>query len=188
MFGTDGWPALLSKMDSNLSARRPIVVFLLATLVVGCREQPSTERIDGNEVTTPATPQADLDASLESIAQGPGEAADANGADAEEEEETDPNGRTEVPRFVGRWAAEERLCATAAWRFTGNELRTPAGSVCRFERVRAVPGGYDIDARCTAERPPTDDRLEIRFAESAGAMLFESDVIADAGLISCNGE
>ena len=54
--------------------------------------------------------------------------------------------------------------------------------------LRSVHGGFDIAARCTAEGPPTDDTLEIRFAESAGAMLFESSVIADAGLIRCEGD
>lgn len=90
------------------------------------------------------------------------------------------------PRFVGRWAAEERLCATTSWRFTESELRTPAGSVCRFSNVQEVPGGYDIRARCTAEAPERDDVLQIRFSESARAMLFESESIADAGLISCD--
>ena len=91
-------------------------------------------------------------------------------------------------RFVGRWAAEERMCADKAWVFTETSLETPAGSVCRFSNVRSVPGGFDIAARCTAEGPPTDDMLEIRFAESAKAMLFESRVIADAGLSRCEGD
>jgi hypothetical protein len=88
-------------------------------------------------------------------------------------------------RFVGRWATEKRNCRLVAWRFTANSLTTPAGSVCRFAHVRQVPGGYDVAARCTAEGPPTDDTLKLRFAESAKALLFESDVIADAGLIRC---
>lgn len=91
-------------------------------------------------------------------------------------------------RFVGRWAAETRLCRTTAWRFTADSLRTPAGSVCRFSRVTPVPGGYDIAARCTAEGPPTDDVLHLRFAESARALMFESRVIADSGLVRCPGE
>ena len=88
-------------------------------------------------------------------------------------------------RFVGRWAAKVRMCGSTAWRFTATSLETPAGSVCRFSRVTDVPGGYDIAARCTAEGPPTDDVLQIRFAESARALLFESRVIADAGLVRC---
>lgn len=88
-------------------------------------------------------------------------------------------------RFIGRWASSEANCSNRAWRFTAESLTTPAGSVCTFERVNQVPGGYDIVATCTAEGPPTDDRLELRFAESARALLFESDVIADAGLVGC---
>jgi hypothetical protein len=88
-------------------------------------------------------------------------------------------------RFVGRWATEERDCATRAWTFTASSLKTPAGSVCGFSRVSEVPGGYDIAARCTAEGPPTNDVLQLRFAESARALLFESTVIADAGLVRC---
>lgn len=88
-------------------------------------------------------------------------------------------------RFVGLWASEARNCPARAWRFTETSLRTPAGSICAFKRVIEVPGGYDIPARCTAESPPTDDVLKLRFAESARALLFESNVIADAGLVQC---
>lgn len=91
-------------------------------------------------------------------------------------------------RFVGLWAAEPSFCADKAWRFTANSLHTPAGSVCQFSRVTPAAGGYDIEATCTAEGPPTGDELEIRFAESAQAMMFESDLIADAGLIYCGPE
>lgn len=92
---------------------------------------------------------------------------------------------SEGPRFVGRWAADERACSSAAWIFTQTTLRTPAGSRCSFDQVTPVPGGYDIQATCTAEAPPAPDTLTIRFAESAKAMLFESRTIADAGLVFC---
>ena len=91
-------------------------------------------------------------------------------------------------RFIGKWAADERSCQTAAWQFTSTTLRTPAGSACSFNRVTEVPGGYDIQATCTAEGPPTSDTLQIRFAESAKAMLFESQSIADSGLVFCGRE
>lgn len=87
-------------------------------------------------------------------------------------------------RFIGRWATDERTCG-APWRFTATSLKTPAGAVCAFTKVTDVPGGYDIAARCTAEGPATDDKLELRFAESARALLFESRTIADAGLVRC---
>ena len=91
---------------------------------------------------------------------------------------------TATYRFVGRWASEEHNCNNA-WVFTASSLKTPAGSVCSFSRVRDVPGGYDVAASCTAEGPAGDDTLRLRFAESARALLFESRTIADAGLVRC---
>jgi hypothetical protein len=90
-----------------------------------------------------------------------------------------------LPRFVGKWAADQKSCESAPWQFTQSTLRTPAGSSCSFDQVAEVPGGYDVKAMCTAEGPPTADTLQIRFAESAKAMLFNSKVIADTGLIFC---
>ena len=146
----------------------PLLVFAL----VGCRPEPAQEApAEPNaaaEEAGDALPEPDINASLEPIA--------GNG-----------NGPARGPRFIGRWAAEERLCARTAWRFSATELRTPAGSVCRFTDVREVPGGYDIAARCTAEAPESDDTLRLRFPQSAGGMLFESDSIADAGLVRCDG-
>jgi len=89
------------------------------------------------------------------------------------------------PRFVGNWAANEKSCQSAAWQFTATTLRTPAGSSCKFEQVTEVPGGYDVKATCTAEAPPAADTLQIRFAESAKAMLFDSKTIASTGLVYC---
>jgi hypothetical protein len=89
------------------------------------------------------------------------------------------------PRFVGKWAADQKSCESAAWQFTQTSLSTPAGSECSFGHVTEVPGGYDIQATCTAEGPPGEDVLKIRFAESAKAMLFESNLIADSGLVFC---
>ena len=153
---------------------------LLTILLVGlgaCGSEPAANPADpaaepapANE-TVEALPDADINASLGMLGEAPGEL-----------------GPEETPRFVGLWAAETGLCETAAWRFTREELRTPAGSVCRFEEVSSAPGGYDIDARCTAEGPEQADRLEIRFAESADAMLFESRSVAGDGLVRCEGE
>lgn len=88
-------------------------------------------------------------------------------------------------RYVGRWAAESRLCADRAWVFGSDSLRTPAGSSCSFIEIESVPGGYDIAATCTAEGPPASDTIRLRFAESARAMIFESEAVADAGLVHC---
>jgi len=146
---------------------RNLIPALLVLTLVACDPQPEQQTEpdteDAGNAAAPAGPDADINASLEPIASPP----------------------AEPPRFVGRWAAEDRLCASAAWRFTETGLETPAGSVCRFGEVREVPGGYDISARCTAESPERDDLLKLRFAESAGGMLFESNSIADAGLVRC---
>jgi hypothetical protein len=90
-----------------------------------------------------------------------------------------------IPRFVGKWATNQKSCDSAAWQFTQTTLRTPAGSSCSFGQVTQVPGGYDVKATCTAEGPPAADTLQIRFAESAKAMLFASRSIADTGLVFC---
>jgi hypothetical protein len=130
---------------------------------------------------TPAGPQADINASL---------ALDpfANMADPASTTGTGALPPADAPlRFVGRWAAERAQCENAAWRFTADRLTTPAGSACTFDHVEKVPGGYDIAARCTAEGPERADTIRLRFAESARAMLFESDTIADAGLVYCGG-
>ncbi len=118
-----------------------------------------------------------------------GRADTANPANASSQVETGVAG--DLPpagqgvRFVGKWAADQKSCESAAWQFTESSLTTPAGSSCSFNRVSEVPGGYDVDATCTAEGPPAADMLKIRFAESAKAMLFESKSIADAGLVFC---
>ena len=149
---------------------RITLCLLLGLLLAACEsqptQQPAPDTDEINPAAAPAGPDADINASLEPIASAPPHSGQA-------------------PRFVGRWAAEERLCATATWRFSENELHTPAGSVCRFTEVREVPGGYDIAARCTAEAPERDDLIRLRFPESAGGMLFESASVADAGLVRC---
>ena len=144
---------------------------LLSLTLLACEPPPTRQaapEADEN-AAAPSGPDADINASLEPIASAPSHTG-------------------QPPRFVGLWAAETRLCGSAAWRFSETELHTPAGSACRFSDVREVPGGYDIAARCTAEAPERDDVLKLRFAESAGALLFESESIADAGLVRCAGE
>ena len=65
-------------------------------------------------------------------------------------------------------------------------MRTSIGSVCRFTGISVVPGGYDISASCTAEGAEArDDLLQLRFAESAGALLFDAENIAETGLVRC---
>jgi hypothetical protein len=51
--------------------------------------------------------------------------------------------------------------------------------------VTKMPGGYDLAAQCPTKKPIPTDLIKLRFAESAGAMLVESNAIAPTGLIYC---
>jgi hypothetical protein len=89
------------------------------------------------------------------------------------------------PRFVGKWAADEKSCQSAAWQFTDSTVKTPAGASCSFDHVTEVPGGYDIQATCKAKGAAAPDTLKLRFAESAKALLFDSKTLGSAGLAYC---
>jgi hypothetical protein len=88
-------------------------------------------------------------------------------------------------RFVGKWAKDQKSCKSAAWQFTDSTLRTPDGGSCSFSHVTEVPGGYDIQATCTAKDAAASESLTIRFAESAKAMLFTSKTMGSPGLVFC---
>jgi hypothetical protein len=45
--------------------------------------------------------------------------------------------------------------------------------------------GYDLATRCPAKKPDELDLIKLRFAESARAMLVESNAIKPTGLIYC---
>lgn len=139
----------------------------------GCRESPDssapTQASNSVESGAAPLPDADINASLGLLGADPEPADQATGAD----------------RFIGRWAAHEGLCENNAWTFTAEELRTPTGTVCRLGEISDVPGGYDIAANCTVGGEPREDRLQLRFAESAEGLLFDADHIQEAGLSRC---
>jgi hypothetical protein len=87
-------------------------------------------------------------------------------------------------RFVGAWAASPAECKSKPWKFTADAL-SGSGPHCSFYNVAKAPGGYDIAATCPAKEPVHTDLFKLRFAESAGAMLVESNAIAPTGLIYC---
>jgi hypothetical protein len=93
-----------------------------------------------------------------------------------------------APRYVGRWATSVELCRDGAWVFEPDRLTTAGEVACEFRHVAPAPGGYDIDAMCTAEAPPAPYSLRLRFAESAGALLVEGGPFHDVGLIPCRGD
>jgi hypothetical protein len=88
-------------------------------------------------------------------------------------------------RFVGLWATDKANCASNGWRFTADALTGPDAPHCSFYKVTKMPGGYDLAARCPAKKPVELDLIKLRFAESARAMLVESNAIKPTGLIYC---
>ena len=74
------------------------------------------------------------------------------------------------PAYVGLWAVSEAVCADPAWRFSAHELATQGEVHCAFNRVTPRPGGYTIEAMCTAEAPPAPYEIGLEFNEDQRAM------------------
>lgn len=88
-------------------------------------------------------------------------------------------------RYVGTWATSKANCASKPWHFTTKSLKATGGPQCSFYNVAKAPGGYDVAAECPTKEPIHTDLIKLRFAESAGAMLVESNAINPTGLIYC---
>ena len=88
-------------------------------------------------------------------------------------------------RYVGTWAKSKADCPTKPWHFTAKSLNATGGPQCSFYNVAKAPGGYDAAAECPTKRPIHTDLIKLRFAESAGAMLVESNAISPTGLVYC---
>ena len=91
------------------------ILLLLPLLACGfAADQDAPPEPDNSaNAAAESLPQADLNASLEQVSE------------------------LEQPsRFVGNWAVGQDFCRDRTWDFTERELRTPAGSVCRFTEVR----------------------------------------------------
>ena len=88
-------------------------------------------------------------------------------------------------RYVGTWATSKADCKSKPWHFTTRSLKTIGGPQCSFYNVAKAPGGYDVGAECPTKQPIHTDLIKLRFAESAGAMLVESNAISPTGLIYC---
>jgi hypothetical protein len=158
---------------------------IAAGLTLGaCSQQPAKETVS-NDAMTPVTIDA---APIAETSPTPvvtaSPAASAPAPDSGEPGKLPPADGAK-PRYVGRWAATEQLCAAGAWRFYATHLETAGEVSCTYNRVDKVPGGYDLHATCTAEAPPAPDLIKLRFAESAQAMLVESKTLKSTGLIYC---
>jgi hypothetical protein len=159
---------------------RALLTIALFALVAGCNKGPATGApngpISGGEPNGPiASGRAAAGNEGNAISEGEAKAAQAGELPA-------PG---PAPRFVGKWAKDQQSCQSAAWQFTDSTLRIPDGVSCSFNRVSPVAGGYDIQATCSSRGVPSADMLQIRFAESAKAMLFSSNSIKDSGLVYC---
>lgn len=119
-------------------------------------------------------------AGCQEIGPAPVEAQDGVGAEEAQ------GAAGEAPFFVGRWAANDDMCAKAAWEITHSRLTTPGHTVCDFDHVRQIEGIYRIDATCTAEGPPAGYELRVSYAQSAKALLVEGGPMEPIGLVACD--
>lgn len=90
-----------------------------------------------------------------------------------------------ILRFVGTWATRQANCASRPWHFTADTLTGAGAPHCSIYKVSKAPGGYDLAAQCPDKKPIPTDLIKLRFAESARAMLVESNAIKPTGLIYC---
>jgi hypothetical protein len=91
-----------------------------------------------------------------------------------------------TPRYVGRWAAASLGCEQPAWRFEARRVSTQGEVSCEFNNVQMTPTGYTIQATCTAQAPPTQETIQLSFAESARAMMVSGGPWSGAiGLTYC---
>ena len=109
--------------------------------------------------TEPAEPQPDPEAA-------------AQVGDAQPLPSTLPPPSSTTPRYVGLWAATAEGCADPAWRFEATRVSTRGEVSCELQNVAMTDRGYDIQAQCTAESPPTPYTIQLSFAESARAMMI----------------
>lgn len=107
----------------------------------------------------PAEPEPDADAA-------------AQVGDAQPLPSTLPPPSSTTPRYVGLWATTAEGCADPAWRFEAARVSTQGEVTCEFRNVTMTDRGYDIQAMCTAESPPTPYSIQLSFAESARAMMI----------------
>ena len=89
-------------------------------------------------------------------------------------------------RYLGTWASSVANCKSKPWRFKRDSLDVANGPRCSFYNVAKVPGGYDIAAQCPTKQPIHTDLIKLRFAQSARAMLVESNAISPTGLVYCS--
>jgi len=150
------------------------LVLAVALLLAGCgqRSQPAQSNVVAG--TPPKV-----------AAETAGANSGANAASANNSEAGVLPPANASMRYVGTWATSKANCASKPWHFTSTSLKATGGPQCSFYNVAKAPGGYDVGATCPAKVPIHTDLIKLRFAESAGAMLVESNAISPTGLVYC---
>lgn len=110
--------------------------------------------------------------------------AEANASAAENSAASLPAANAAM-RFIGTWAHSKAECASRPWTFSAKALTVEGGPQCSFYHVSAAPGGYNLAATCPTKKPVHTDLIKLRFAQSAQAMLVESNAIPPTGLVYC---
>jgi len=89
--------------------------------------------------------------------------------------------------FVGRWAADPKLCDKGAWVITAQEISTGGEVACRFNGPPQGRGPVEVDATCRSDGAEKPWRLRFSYAEPAQALLVENGPFAPTGLMRCPG-
>jgi hypothetical protein len=165
--------------------RRWVVVSVL--LLAACGQKSSLPSTEGN--TTPneavaANTANEVSANAALNAVQANVTAVSNKAQGGNALDTLPPANAAL-RFVGLWATDAANCASHGWHFTADRLDATDGPHCNIYKVTRAPGGYDLAAQCPEKKPIPTDLIKLRFAESARAMLVESNAIKPTGLIYC---
>ncbi|HET8750590.1 MAG TPA: hypothetical protein VFM42_07600 [Sphingomicrobium sp.] len=172
------------------------VSIALAVLLAGCgqngnRQQANEAAVNESTAATTANLPS-MEEAIENEANAENAAApDENAAGASGSKSAGGGELGTLPpadaalRFVGTWAKDPAGCTSNPWRFTAKALTVRDGPNCTFYKVSKAPGGYDIAAQCPGKEPIHTDLIKLRFAESARAMLVESNAISPMGLIYC---
>lgn len=161
--------------------RRRIAV-AMALLAVGCSQKARETGTEANVASNEPTQQAAAENQASPAANPANQIA--NGGSAAVSTGVLPPANAAV-RYLGTWASSKANCTSKPWRFTRDSLDVANGPHCSFYNVAKVPGGYDVAAQCPTKQPVHTDLIKLRFAESAQAMLVESNAISPTGLIYC---
>ena len=148
------------------------VAAALVLLFAGCGEKTEQSAANQSAATENSAPEIDA-------------AANVKDSPAEGYSLTELPPADAALRFVGTWATDKASCASKPWHFTKEALTAVGGPHCSIYNVSKVPGGYDLAVQCPAKKPDPTDLIKLRFAESARAMLLESNAIEPKGLIYC---